>query len=623
MLSILLGCCAVILCVTAQTRRTATVYILPASDSAPPAGACPGEPCLTIDQYVSNSSLRDGITDIIMELQPGYHNLSVPFSIDGTINTDVSSIAMNGEIGRDVTLLCTEEFTFTSIDSVRISGINLINCGGLSTHIANVQNFTLEDSTFQSDMPFRLRSVTYPIVVNSVFLNCTSSVLSIEFGRPMIRNCTFSNNVKRRVKSLPGDIDGGVIYLYFLNAFIDQCTFVNNTAMFTSGAIYVNNAELSVTNSSFFNNSAVQSDGGAIFSIDGSISIQDSSFTNNSAGQDGGSVYITGEEITIAIEQCDFFNNTAGFEGGAIQIAKRNQDTSRRLYTRIDNNRFIGNSASRGGAIVTTGSNIFFGSSRCLYADNSGNSTFDGPGALFLIVGRAEIVVNEAVFSKNRGYYGAISLTGGGDYSALVLESNFTENAASNRGGAIFSERNTGNFTISSCEFNRNSAPQCGAVDFNTGSTTINTGIQGRLNVRILSSTFANNSATVGGGGALCASDVSLSISNLGFMPVNIFKRNTAVAGGGAISTTNSALIISRAAFSDNSARSGGDAIHACSSEVNVESSDGLLGGRTDGQCLLFSNNGTSNGGISSYYYAVNLPLFSFVTMMLLSFMLC
>ena len=198
-------------CSAAQSDdiATSTVYIVP----EPPTSSCPGDPCLTINQYVSNSSLRNGILDITLELQPGYHNLSIPFNI----SSDISSIAMIGT-GRDVTLLCTQEFTFNFISSVRISGINLVNCGGTSTHIRSVQNFTLEDSTFTSDMPFRLRSVMYPIISNSVFSNCTSGALLIEEGRPMISNCTFSNNVKQRMPLVDGDTDGGVINFVSVSA---------------------------------------------------------------------------------------------------------------------------------------------------------------------------------------------------------------------------------------------------------------------------------------------------------------------------------------------------------------------------------------------------------------------
>ena len=299
--SILLVCSAVIYCVGAQSTVT-TVYILPA-----PTSPCPGEgPCFTIDQYVSNSSLRDGISDIVMRLQPGYHNLTIPFTID-TQNTPtdsgISSIVMTGTVQGDVTLLCTEEFSFNYMTSVRIGGINLVNCGGPSTHIRNVTNFTLEDSTFQSDMPFHITLSANPVIMNSVFSNCTSGVLSIRNGRPMIRNCTFSNNVKQRVRSLPGDIDGGVIYLDCVNALIDRCTFENNRANLTSGVIYITGnivAELNVTNSCFFNNTAFQSNGGAIDSFGGNLFIEDSNFTSN-RGDNGGAINILQEDGTVII----------------------------------------------------------------------------------------------------------------------------------------------------------------------------------------------------------------------------------------------------------------------------------------------------------------------------------
>ena len=612
-LSILLACCAVIHCVGAQST-VSTVYIIPAPDS-PPMATCPGEPCLTIDQYVSNSSLRNGITDITMQLQPGYHNLSIPFTIDTTTSTDssISSIAMTGTVPGDVTLLCTEEFSFNFMDSVRISGINLINCGGPSTHIRNVDNFTLEDSTFQSDTPFRVRLSANPVIVNSVFTNCTSGALSIRDSRPMIRNCTFSNNVKQRMRSLPGDIDGGVIYLDFVNAFIDQCTFENNSANFTSGAIYINDGGLYVTNSYFLNNAAFRSEGGAIYSIGASISIEDSNFTNNS-GQNGGAVNILGEDNTIVIRRCDFVNNTAVFEGGAVQIQHRNNDLSRRLYTRIDNSRFVGNSASRGGAVLKRGSNIFFSTFQSSYVNNSCSSDFDASGALFFIVSKAEIVVTQTIFTKNQGYYGAVAVVDGRNYSVTVQNCDFMENVATNSGGAIaLTSSGVGNITIRDSEFNRNSAPQCGALDLHVSDMNPNIRTRNGLNVKVLASNFANNTATVRRGGALCASDISVSVSGSGFTPVSTFRQNSAITGGGAISTSNSVLTISGASFSDNNARSGGDAIHACSSEVNIESSDGLLSMSMDGQCLLYNNNMTfPSSGVSSH--AINWALLSFMT---------
>ena len=259
-------------------------------------------------------------------------------------------------------------------------------------------------------------------------------------------------------------------------------------------------------------------------------------------------------------------------------------------------------------------------------------------GAVYIISGKSQIVVILSEFIRNSGANGAMHIIGS-DYSATVQDSIFTENFATVSGGALVSTSlNVGNFTIRGSEFYRNSAPQCGAVDLNSDDMNPNFQTRNGLKVQVLDSSFANNSASVGGSGAICASAISISISGFD----SAFRQNSAVTGGGAISTANSALTIFGASFSDNTARSGGDTIHACSSEVTVESSDGLSCGNMAGQCLLldsfpgastcggdFPGTSTSagdfpvtNGGVSQYYYVINLPLISlnfvmFVTLMM------
>ena len=235
----------------------------------------------------------------------------------------------------------------------------------------------------------------------------------------------------------------------------------------------------------------------------------------------------------------------------------------------------------------------------------------------------------QSEFIRNSGAYGAMHIVGS-DYSATVQDSIFTENFATVSGGALGSTSfNVGNLTISGSEFYRNSAPQCGAVDLNSDDMNPNFQTRNGLKVQVLDSSFANNSASVGGGGAICSSAISISISGFDSASISTFRQNSAVTGGGAISTVNSALTISGASFSDNTARSGGDTIHACSSEVTVDSSDGLSCGNMAGQCLLFDNfPGVStcdgnfpvtNGGVSQYYYVINLPLISLNFVMLVA----
>ena len=571
----------------ANVDAVSTVYIVPSADSSSTVGLCPNEPCLTMDEYASNSSLRDGISDITMKVQPGYHNLSVEFSV-----TDISSLTMIGTAD-NVTLLCTEQFMFSLIDDVRISGINLINCGDLDIrHISNVDNFTMEGCTFQSDTgPFRIRLTTNStVILNSIFSNSTRGVLALENTRPLIRNCTFSNNVKLRKGYFPRDTNGGAIYLDSTNAIIDDCIFKNNLATSTSGAVYVNDGTLYIVHSYFFNNSANQSEGGAVYSIGASLTIEESNFTNN-VGHSGGAVIAFGEENTVVIRRSEFRNNSASFEGGAVLLSHRNNDLSRRFSAWITNSRFVGNNAGRGGAVLERGSNIYINVFQSLFSNNVCNNELDASGALYMITGRAEIIITQVAFTRNYGVDGAVGVVGI-NYSITVRDSSFVGNIATKSGGGLVSSSSdVGNITIVDSEFDDNSAPQCGSLDLHASDMNPNILARNALSVKIISSTFVRNSASVGRGGAVCTSDGSLLISGTESRPVTSFVQNTANTGG-AISTTNCIVTISGANFSENSARSssGGSAIQACNGEVTVESSTGLLSSNMDGQCLLYNN---------------------------------
>ena len=202
------------------------------------------------------------------------------------------------------------------------------------------------------------------------------------------------------------------------------------------------------------------------------------------------------------------------------------------------------------------------------------------------------------------------------NYSAIVVQDT-QKFCKSVSGGALSSTslKRVGKFTIRGSELYCNSMS-----DMNPNFQTRNS-----LKVQVLDSSFANNSASVSGGGAICASAISISIYQALILHLSAPLDRT----------------VQSLYFSDNTSRSGGDAVHACSSEVTVESSDGLSSGNMAGQCLLFDNfpgastsggnfPGTStsggnfpvtNGGVSQYYYyyVINLPLISLNFVMLVT----
>ena len=143
-------------------------------------------------------------------------------------------------------------------------------------------------------------------VTNSIFSNNTanlfggaiySSAMSYQGGNfyyttSNINNCTFTNNY---------DADqGGAIATYMVIINVNNCSFINNMA-FTGGAInnagnLGNNNNLTVTNSTFMNNTAVLGGGGAICNVMAWTVIHFSTIIGNTANQ-GNSINCQGGSV--------------------------------------------------------------------------------------------------------------------------------------------------------------------------------------------------------------------------------------------------------------------------------------------------------------------------------------
>lgn len=158
------------------------------------------------------------------------------------------------------------------------------------------------------------------------------------------KNLTFING-------LTGNF-GGAISMETGNVYVDNCIFINNTALNNTNAGAISNygdrenkGYLSVSNSLFLNNHA-DHDGGAITTCYAKSDIINCVFINNSAHRDGGAIRVSvygygnvqdcifmfnhADEWGGAyyswsgesnIERCIFMNNTAGTNGGAVMVS--------------------------------------------------------------------------------------------------------------------------------------------------------------------------------------------------------------------------------------------------------------------------------------------------------------
>lgn len=170
---------------------------------------------------------------------------------------------------------------------------------------------------------FLIRSPKVHATFNNItFINGLThdfgGVISIETGNVYVDNCIFINNTAL------SDTNAGAISNYGTKKnkgylLVNNSLFVNNHADHDGGAITTCYANSDIYNCVFINNSAHR-DGGAIrVSVFGYGNVQDCIFMFNHADEWGGAYYSWSGESNI--KRCIFLNNTAGTNGGAVMVS--------------------------------------------------------------------------------------------------------------------------------------------------------------------------------------------------------------------------------------------------------------------------------------------------------------
>ncbi|TAF03613.1 MAG: DUF4347 domain-containing protein [Oscillatoriales cyanobacterium] len=140
-------------------------------------------------------------------------------------------------------------------------------------------------------------------------------------GTIAIRNSVFDGNI--------GTGEGGAAFLFgYLQdkVVLENSTFINNKAVKYSsgsggsgGGVRHGNAELTVTNCTFANNTADDNGGGLWFGEDGNVSIVNSTFSGNTAANQGGGIVVANRDsFATNIVNSTFAKNSAGEYSGGI-----------------------------------------------------------------------------------------------------------------------------------------------------------------------------------------------------------------------------------------------------------------------------------------------------------------
>jgi predicted outer membrane repeat protein len=355
------------------------------------------------------------------------------------------------------------------------------------------------------------------------------------------------------------------------------------------GAIFNEGGTLTVTNSTFSNNSNdLSADhrggrGGAIYNYSGTATITNSHFSHNSADS-GGAIY-NGYEVS-------FWSGYADLPASLT----------------ITNSTFSDNTADSGGGAINNVNNIYGDPSGLTITNSifSNNTAGSFGGAMYGASGPNAMTIRDSTFDHNSALDGGAVFIK--DNTLAFTNNTFSDNHALRYGGAIYNDFDgfgtllTGHGAIQDSLFMNNSAGAGGAV-FNDGrlifidSTFSGNQANGVLSsnplmghgggvlnnlgaVSILNSTFSSNHSVYGSGGGLYNTFYDSTGELLGSNSLEImnstFTGNGAPRNGGGIFTKNSTTI-SSSAFTNNTSGSGGGIYNDAPTQLTEQASDPVL----------------------------------------------
>ena len=552
----------VLLCAFTQYASSERFFITPdANDPCP--GKLTGEPCLTLTQFVSGSYTRflsdpNRVSDITLDLQPGNHQL---MSAHNLLVRNMDSFVLRATA--EAVLDCRNNyFNISDVKHLYISGVSFVNCS---------RNIVIKSAT------------------KFAFTNCSIDHLERLWisgtKEAMIKRSSFSNTRQALV-------------VFETSVTVSQSLFVSNCVGIYGENSHVNVYD-SIFRMNTASCDVGLRRGGAIYeAVYGqrqpkpeSLTIVNCTFEDNGAYESGGAVYVSG--INVDISDSTFVNNTARLQGGAVFIESRSSLT--RTTSTIHNSSFVGNHASIGGGAVYAPASIQISDSAFI-----GNTArYRGGGAVYTGGRFSNIDVTDSVFWNNSAAYCAVfdvdefhhevklagstffrnTATGGSDIedilsfsgiksdiggvmcirnaSLSILDSNFTHNSAAGYGGVMYVDDS--NITVERSTFEGNTAGFGGGVTFTE---------QHRVHLMITNSTFIENQAQSEDGGVIYIGRAGSHVNVQG----SKFSLNRASNKGGVFVIYGGVLEVNDTnnVYYSNSARFGGGIGSTCNSEIAI-----------------------------------------------------
>ena len=306
------------------------------------------------------------------------------------------------------------------------------------------------------------------------------------------------------------------------------------------GSFYLQNTNVSINSSKFFENQAIEGKGGAIYDYsetDDQYFYSQQNIWGDNQANEGSLIMFDGVMKNITFDGDDIKNNFA-IEGSTILF-----DIDSKIN--FINSRFYNNSALEGSCFTCSNIHNLRNNTRVII----NNSSFDSNVSLrrgSIYSTHCSLTIDSSSFSSNKARDGA-SIYSIFDENQLhiITNSNFSSNCATNNGGAIYLDvENTFNFALSilNCSFSSNQAFSNGGSLF---LKYLEDFLDKGLTLEIYNSKFFNDSC-LSNGGSLHFETPMWVPENLGkffILKSNHFLNCSSVNGnGGAISIFNNFL---------------------------------------------------------------------------------
>lgn len=355
------------------------------------------------------------------------------------------------------------------------------------------------------------------------------------------------SNSQTRVSFLQAsDNQGTVFFVSKASLSISDSSFANNSIseVNTSPCIHLDKSAARMERIEFVENEGIR--GASIYSMSSTANLIDSEFRKNQ-GVLGGAVYI--QNSTFQIDQCVFVENTAAENGGAIFGSN--------IHLNLTNLSFNRSKAARGGALYA--SHAEFTISESILSENEAEL-----GAGLYIVDDSDGVIQNLAFERNTAHaqgggiylllsslmmnkttfiFNKAETLGGGCYcdnSIMIVQDSHAVGNSANDGGVFFVWHDA-NTTFIRSNFFENMAPHGGALGIV---------IQGSADIQ--NCTFYKNTAEMFGGSIKidAATTVTIQDSHIG--------EGSASHGGGVFSRQTKDILFQDSTCEGNSAVFGG-----------------------------------------------------------------